>query len=80
MAKYSATGKYLGLFDAFDSYIQLCGGGYTDGRPAFTFGTHFKKTVRDKENIKLYFIAKDIATHFTYKLKSEVFYLNSLNF
>lgn len=45
LAKYSLRGQYLGLFDAFDSYIQLCGGGYTTGRPAFTFGTQFNKTV-----------------------------------
>ncbi|CAF4375800.1 unnamed protein product, partial [Rotaria magnacalcarata] len=23
--------------------MQLCGGGYTDGQAAFTFGTQFKK-------------------------------------
>lgn len=46
LAKYSPTGQYLGLFDAFDSYLQLCGGGYTDGSAAFTFGTHYKKSVR----------------------------------
>ncbi|UJR08253.1 hypothetical protein I4U23_012526 [Adineta vaga] len=44
LAKYSPTGKYLGLFDAFDAYLNLCGGSYTDGKPSFTFGTHFKKT------------------------------------
>ncbi|CAF1347685.1 unnamed protein product [Rotaria magnacalcarata] len=44
LAKYSPTGKYLGLFDAFDAYIQLCGSAYTDGKPAFTFGTQYQKT------------------------------------
>ncbi|CAF1345544.1 unnamed protein product [Adineta steineri] len=43
LAKYSPTGKYIGLFDAFDAYLQLCGSSYTDGRPAFTFGTQYKK-------------------------------------
>ncbi|CAF1123716.1 unnamed protein product [Rotaria magnacalcarata] len=43
LAKYSPTGNFLGLFDAFDTYMQLCGGGYTDGQAAFTFGTQFKK-------------------------------------
>ncbi|CAF5190994.1 unnamed protein product, partial [Rotaria magnacalcarata] len=46
LAKYSPTGNFLGLFDAFDTYMQLCGGGYTDGQAAFTFGTQFKKAVR----------------------------------
>ena len=46
LAKYSSTGQYLGLLDAFDAYIQLCGGAYTDGRPAFTFGTLYTRTVR----------------------------------
>ena len=45
LAKYSATGQFLGLVDAFDSYMQLCGGGYTDGRAAFTFGTSYKRSV-----------------------------------
>ncbi|CAF3358734.1 unnamed protein product [Rotaria socialis] len=44
LAKYSPIGEYLGLFDAFDAYIQLCGGAYTDGKPAFTFGTQYKRT------------------------------------
>ncbi|CAF0975904.1 unnamed protein product [Adineta ricciae] len=44
LAKYSATGQFLGLVDAFDSYMQLCGGGYTDGRAAFTFGTSYKRS------------------------------------
>ncbi len=48
LAKYSSTGQYLGIFDAYDSIIQLCGGGYTDGRPAFTYGTQFTQTVRNK--------------------------------
>jgi len=48
LAKYSSTGQYLGIFDAYDSIIQLCGGGYTDGIPAFTFGTQFSQTVRNK--------------------------------
>ncbi|CAF4382948.1 unnamed protein product [Rotaria sordida] len=26
--------------------MQFCGGGYSDGRPAFTFGTVYKKSVR----------------------------------
>ncbi|CAF3346369.1 unnamed protein product [Rotaria socialis] len=43
LAKYSPTGKFLGLFDAFDTYMQLCGGGYTDGQAAFTFGAQFNK-------------------------------------
>lgn len=47
LAKYSATGEYLGFFDAFDSHLQLCGHGYTDGRPAFTFGTVFNRTVNE---------------------------------
>lgn len=45
LAKYSATGQYLGLVDAYDAHIQLCGGAYTDGRAAFTFGAQFKKSV-----------------------------------
>ncbi len=49
LAKYSPTGQYLGLFDAFDGTIQLCGGAYTDGKPAFTFGTQFTQTVRNQE-------------------------------
>lgn len=48
LAKYSPTGQYLGLFDAFDATIQLCGGAYTDGEPAFTFGTQFTTTVRNR--------------------------------
>ncbi|CAF1194078.1 unnamed protein product [Rotaria sordida] len=44
LAKYSVTGAYLGLFDAFDAHIQLCGGAYTQGGPAFTFGTQYKKS------------------------------------
>lgn len=47
LAKYSSRGQYLGLFDAFDTHIQLCGGGYTDGRAAFTFGTQFKRSVSE---------------------------------
>ncbi|CAF1576458.1 unnamed protein product, partial [Adineta ricciae] len=43
LAKYSPTGQYLGLFDAYDAYLLLCGGSYTDGKPSFTFGTHYKK-------------------------------------
>lgn len=50
LAKYSATGDYLDFIDAFDSYIQLCGGGYTNGRPAFTFGTVFNRTVEIRMN------------------------------
>lgn len=46
LAKYSSNGTYLGLFDAFDTYIQLCGGGYTQGKAAFTYGTQYSKTVR----------------------------------
>jgi hypothetical protein len=49
LAKYSSTGQYLGTFDAYDAIIQLCGSAYTDGRPAFTFGTQYTKTVRNKE-------------------------------
>jgi hypothetical protein len=45
LAKYSATGQFIGLVDAFDAYIQLCGGGYTDGAAAFTFGTQYQRTV-----------------------------------
>jgi hypothetical protein len=45
LAKYSPTGQYLGLFDAVDTYIQLCGGGYTDGRAAFTFGLQYQSSV-----------------------------------
>lgn len=48
LAKYSPTGQYLGLFDAYDAYLLLCGGSYTDGKPSFTFGTHYKKTVSEK--------------------------------
>jgi hypothetical protein len=48
LAKYSSTGQYLGTFDAFDSIIQLCGGAYTQGQPAFTFGTQYTQTVRNK--------------------------------
>lgn len=48
LAKYSPTGQYLGLFDAFDAYMQLCGGAYTDGQAAFTFGTQFAQTVGEK--------------------------------
>lgn len=50
LVKYSAKGQYLGIFDAFDSIIQLCGSGYTDGKPAFTFGTVYKKTVRNRRS------------------------------
>lgn len=56
LAKYSSTGQYLGLFDAFDAYLQLCGGSYTDGKPAFTVGTHYKKSVR----IQYFFPTQDI--------------------
>ena len=45
LAKYSPTGQFLGLIDALDTHIQLCGGGYTDGRAAFTFGTQYKRSV-----------------------------------
>lgn len=45
MAKYSTTGQYLGAMDAYDSYAQLCGGGYTEGQAAFLFGAQFSKTV-----------------------------------
>ena len=45
LAAYSSTGDYLGLYDAFDAYIQFCGGAYTDGKPAFTLATRFKRTV-----------------------------------
>ncbi len=45
LAKYSTTGQYLGLFDAVDTYIQLCGGGYTDGQAAFTFGIQYQRSV-----------------------------------
>ncbi|CAF0826220.1 unnamed protein product [Adineta steineri] len=44
LAKYSPTGQFIGLVDAIDTYIQLCGGGYTDGRAAFTFGTQYTKS------------------------------------
>ncbi|CAF2430595.1 unnamed protein product [Rotaria sp. Silwood2] len=44
LAKYSATGQFLGLVDAADSHMQFCGGGYTDGRAAFTFGTEYKRS------------------------------------
>ncbi|CAF4828802.1 unnamed protein product [Rotaria sp. Silwood1] len=44
LAKYSTTGQFLGLVDAFDTHMQFCGGGYTDGRAAFTFGTAYKKS------------------------------------
>ncbi|CAF3900474.1 unnamed protein product [Rotaria sordida] len=44
LAKYSVTGQFLGLVDAFDTHMQFCGGGYSDGRPAFTFGTVYKKS------------------------------------
>ncbi|UJR38008.1 hypothetical protein I4U23_030690 [Adineta vaga] len=44
LAKYSATGQFLGLVDAFDAHMQLCGGGYTDGRAAFTFSTLYKRS------------------------------------
>jgi hypothetical protein len=37
----------LGLVDAFDTYIQLCGGGYTDGEAAFTFGTEYSRSVSE---------------------------------
>ena len=45
LAKYSVNGQFLGLVDAIDTHMQLCGGGYTDGRPAFTFGAPYKKAV-----------------------------------
>jgi hypothetical protein len=45
LAKYSSTGQFLGLFDAYDAYIQLCGGGYTSGQAAFTFGLQFTQSV-----------------------------------
>jgi hypothetical protein len=45
LAKYSPTGQFLGLVDAFDTYIQLCGGGYTNGQAAFTFGTEYTQSV-----------------------------------
>lgn len=45
LAKYSVNGQFLGLVDAIDTHMQLCGGGYTDGRPAFTFGSPYKKAV-----------------------------------
>lgn len=45
LAKYSARGEYLGRFDGFDTIMQLCGGGYSHGRAAFTFGTIYKRTV-----------------------------------
>jgi len=45
LAKYSPTGEFIGLVDAYDAYIQLCGGGYTDGRAAYTFGIQFKQSV-----------------------------------
>lgn len=45
LAKYSARGAYLGRFDGFDTILQLCGGGYSHGRAAFTFGTVYKRTV-----------------------------------
>jgi len=46
LAKYSARGEYLGRFDGFDTILQLCGGGYSQGRAAFTFGTIYQRTVR----------------------------------
>ena len=49
LAKYSPTGEFLGLLDAFDAIIQLCGGAYTDGQPAFTFGTQYQRTVRNRD-------------------------------
>jgi hypothetical protein len=49
LAKYSPTGQFLGLFDAVDAQMQLCGGGYSDGRPAFTFGTQYSKSVNDTQ-------------------------------
>jgi len=45
LAKYSATGEFLGLFDAYDTYMQLCGGGYTNGQAAFTFGAQYQQSV-----------------------------------
>lgn len=45
LAKYSSTGKFLGLVDAVDAHMQLCGGGYSDGRSAFTFGAQYSKSV-----------------------------------
>ena len=45
LAKYTLSGQFSGLLDAFDGYIQLCGGGYTDGQAAFKFGTQYKKSV-----------------------------------
>lgn len=45
LAKYSATGQFLGLFDAYDTYLQLCGGGYTQGQAAFAFGTQYSQSV-----------------------------------
>jgi hypothetical protein len=53
LAKYSPLGDYLGLFDAVDAYSQLCGGGYTNGRPAFTFGTQYQSSVRIKIRKKM---------------------------
>jgi hypothetical protein len=52
LAKYSAEGKFLGLVDAIDASIQLCGGAYSDGRLPFTFGTQYKKMVREKQTVK----------------------------
>lgn len=46
VAKYSPRGQYLGLFDTLDTHIQLCGGGYTHGRAAFTFGAQYIRSVR----------------------------------
>ena len=67
LAKYSSTGEYLGFFDAFDSHLQLCGHGYTDGRPAFTFGTVFNRTVNElkrwKKHQKKQMRRTDIVTH-----------------
>jgi hypothetical protein len=45
LAKYSPTGQFLGLLDAVDTHIQLCGGGYTAGQAAFTFGAQYNQAV-----------------------------------
>lgn len=37
-----------------DTYIQFCGGGYTDGRVAFSFGAQFKRIVSEAIDSNMY--------------------------